>query len=111
MTLVAVFIGAGIGSVSSVPVTNKLLENQVASQVSQSEQIEQNFGRGSMPAGNSSTKGGKGNFFTDTLGTNNENSYVTEIRSAMNLTVADARHRCFADADFRYGLHSICHAL
>ena len=87
VTLVAVFIGAGIGSVSSVPVTNKLLENQVASQVSQSEQIEQNFGRGSMPAGNSSTKGGKGNFFTDMLGTNNENSYVTEIRSAMNLTV------------------------
>ena len=40
-----------------------------------------------MPAGNSSTKGGKGNFFTDMLGTNNENSYVTEIRSAMNLTV------------------------
>ena len=40
-----------------------------------------------MPAGNSSTKGGTGNFFTDMLGTNNENSYVTEIRSAMNLTV------------------------
>lgn len=88
VTLVAVIIGASIGAVSSVPVTNKLLENQVASQTSQSEQIEQNFGRGGMNADVGSTVGGKGNFFTDMLGTSNENSYVTEVSSAMNLIVA-----------------------
>lgn len=87
VTIIAVVIGAGIGAVSSVPVTNQLLENQVASQTSQSEQIEQNFGRGNMPADAGLAAGGKGSFFMDMLGTGSENSYVTEVSSAMNLTV------------------------
>lgn len=87
VTLIAVIIGAGIGAVSSVPVTNKLLENQVASQVSQSEQVEQNFGRGPMNGNSGATAAGKGGFFAGMMGTNSENSYVTEISSAMNLTV------------------------
>lgn len=87
VTLAAVVIGAGIGAVSSVPVTNRLLENQVASQTAQSEQIEQNFGRGQMAGGAGSAGGGKGSFFKDMLGASGENAYVTEVSSAMNLTV------------------------
>lgn len=87
ITLIAVVIGASIGSVSSVPVTNKLLENQIASQTAQSEQIEQKFGRGQMTGSDHSIKAEKRNFYTDMLGTSSENAYVTEISSAMNLTV------------------------
>jgi putative ABC transport system permease protein len=87
VTLVAVIIGAGIGAVSSVPVTNKLLENQVASQNSQSQQVEQNFGRGNMNMDNNTAMGGRGNFFTDMMGIDSENAYVTEVSSAMNFTV------------------------
>lgn len=87
VTLISVIIGASIGAVSSVPVTNALLENQVASQNSQTEQVEQNFGRGSMKSDIGYTMRDKGNLFTDMFNTSKENSYVTEVSSAMNLTV------------------------
>ena len=38
-------------AVSSVPVTNYLLENQIDSQQTQRDQIDANFGRGEMPGG------------------------------------------------------------
>lgn len=92
VTLCAVIAGGAIGAVSSVPVTNKLLENQVASQEASQQQKEQNFGRGDMmtpPDGTQESVPGRdsGKGFGDFLGVNNENSYVTEISSAMNLTV------------------------
>lgn len=87
ITLIAVVIGASIGSVSSVPVTNKLFENEIASQTAQSEQIEQKFGRGQMAGSANSIKAEKRNFYTDMLGTSSENAYVTEISSAINLRV------------------------
>jgi putative ABC transport system permease protein len=107
VTLASIIIGAGIGAVSSVPVTNALLENQVASQSTKSQEIEQNFGRGDMnqsPGGDGTDtsangdsqaassgqddgkgKGGMGNFFGNMFG--GENAYVTEVSSAMNFTV------------------------
>lgn len=99
VTLIAVLIGSGIGALSSVPVTNALLENQVASQTSQQEQVEENFGRGGMtpdnsnaPQGNFASNGGnpedsKGGMLNNIMGISNENAYVTEVSSAMNLTV------------------------
>lgn len=97
VTLAAVVIGAAVGAVSSVPVTNALLESQVASQNSQAEQVEMNFGRGNMGGGKGMDMSDapddigaayeKGGFLSGMLGANGENSYVTEISSAMNLTV------------------------
>ena len=53
ITMLAVVIGAGVGAVGSVPITNALLENQIESQSSQKTQVENNFGRpgniGGMP--------------------------------------------------------------
>ena len=43
VTMLAVIIGAGIGALSSVPVTNALLEGQAQSQNNQQNQMEQNF--------------------------------------------------------------------
>lgn len=95
VTIFAVTIGAGIGAVASVPVTNALLENQVASQSQQFDRIEQGFGRGDRdddmptPPSGGFGQGGQGGFnpFESLMGINNENAYVTEISSAMNLTV------------------------
>lgn len=91
VTFISVMIGAGVGAVSSVPVTNALLENQVASQNSQAEQVEQNFGRGNMgmdPGMTENRPGNeKGGFFSNIFGANNENAYVTQVSSAMNFTV------------------------
>lgn len=101
VTLAAVIIGASIGAVTSVPVTNALLENQVASQQNKADKMTQNFGRepgemmgggqmgGEMMGGGQKpddAPGGK-NPFANIFGSDAENSYVTEISSAMNLTV------------------------
>ena len=98
ITMIAVILGAGIGAVSSVPVTNALLEGQVESQNSQQSQMEQNFGRpgdfgGGSHGGNmggrpldlpNNTGGGKNPFGNMFEGAAN---YITEVDSAMNLTV------------------------
>ena len=44
VTFVSLIIGAGIGSVTSVPVSNQLLQNEIANQTSERENIEDNFG-------------------------------------------------------------------
>ena len=98
VTMLAVIIGAGIGAVSSVPVTNALLEGQAQSQSNQQSQMEQNFGRpgdfgGGFPGGNMPSDmpsdipdmGGGKNPFGDMFG--GAADYITEVDSAMNLTV------------------------
>ena len=97
VTMLAVIIGAGVGAVGSVPVTNALLQGQVESQNSQQDQMDQSFGRpgnmggGSMPSFDNMTpptnmgggKGGNpfGNMFDGAA------NYISEVDSAMNLTV------------------------
>ena len=97
VTMLAVVIGAGIGAVSSVPVTNALLEGQVQSQNNQQNQMDQSFGRpgnmggfpggnmGDMPSDIPSDVGGGRNPFGNMLG--GAADYITEVNSAMNLTV------------------------
>ena len=102
VTMIAVIIGAGIGAVSSVPVTNALLEGQVESQNSQQTQMEENFGRpgdfgGGFPGGNmGGMPGGMPSDIPDDMGGgknpfenmfNGAENYITEVNSAMNLTV------------------------
>ena len=102
ITMIAVILGAGIGAVSSVPVTNALLEGQVESQNSQQSQMEQNFGRpgdfgGGFPGGNmGGMPGGMPSDFPDDIGGGKNPfgdmfegaaDYITEVDSAMNLTV------------------------
>ena len=103
VTMVAVVIGAAIGAVSSVPVTNALLAGQVESQNNQQNQMDKNFGRpgnrgengnmggmpsgvpGNMPSDMSDIGGGRNNRFENMLG--GAANYITEVDSAMNLTV------------------------
>ena len=99
VTMIAVIIGAGIGAVSSVPVTNALLAGQVESQNSQQTQMDENFGRpgnfgGGFPGGNMG--GGMPSDIPDNVGGgknpfenmfDSAENYITEVNSAMNLTV------------------------
>ena len=105
VTMLAVVIGAGIGAVSSVPVTNALLEGQVTSRNNQQSQMDQSFGRpgnmgggfpggdmGGLPSGmptgmpsDMPTDMGGKNPFGEMFG--NAADYITEVDSAMNLTV------------------------
>ena len=105
VTMLAVVIGAGIGAVSSVPVTNALLEGQVTSRNNQQTQMDQSFGRpgnmgggfpggdmGGLPSGmptgmpsDMPTDMGGKNPFGEMFG--NAADYITEVDSAMNLTV------------------------
>lgn len=101
VTMIAVIIGAGIGAVSSVPVTNALLEGQIESQNSQQSQVEQNFGGADMggmfPGGNlGGIPGGMPSDIPDDFGGGKNPfgemfegaaNYITEVDSAMNLTV------------------------
>lgn len=102
VTMIAVIIGAGVGAVSSVPVTNALLEGQVTSQNSQQSQMEENFGRpgnfgGGFPGGNmGGMPGGMPSDIPDNIGGgknpfgdmfDSAANYITEVDSAMNLTV------------------------
>ena len=101
VTMIAVLLGAGVGAACSVPVTNALLQGQIESQNTQQAQMNQNFGRpgnfggdfgggtppdmpSDMPANMPDMGGGRnpfGNMF------NNATNYITEVDSAMNLTV------------------------
>lgn len=73
VTLAAVIVGAAVGAVSSVPVTNQLLENQVQAKTEQTEQLEQNFGRGSKAVNGAISP--------------IETNYITEVSNATDLTV------------------------
>lgn len=103
VTMVAVLLGALIGGVCSVPVTNALLANQIESENVQKSDIDSNFGRkgnfggmpgnmpGNMPSGNGfdsfGFSGGQGidNPFEKAF--NGAANYVASVDSAMNLTV------------------------
>ena len=98
ITMISVIIGAGIGAVSSIPVTNALLAGQVESQNSQQTQMDENFGRpgnfgggmpripgGEMPSDIPNNVGGGNNPFENMFG--DAADYITEVNSAMNLTV------------------------
>lgn len=100
VTIVAVMISVGVGAVSAVPVTNALLENQISSLTNKSTQIEQNFGRGEMPnmpnmpdmggefgGGMEKPDDGGGFGRIENMFGKNAANYVSEINSAMNLTV------------------------
>lgn len=90
----SVIVGASVGAVTSVPVANKLLENQVISQSSMTNMRDEAFSRpgdtGGMsaaptPPDNSGFGGNMKDFFGGMR--DNANDYVTEITATTDLTV------------------------
>lgn len=92
VTLAAVIIGVIIGGVCAVPVTNELLENQIASQQNNSDRVEESFGRpGAMNSFNNKENvpdKPQNGFMPDMFRPDGGVAdYITEINSAMNLKV------------------------
>ena len=87
VTIAAVLIGGGIGAATSVPLSNALLANQVASQESGAQRQEQAFGRGDMqmppdmPMG-----GGNGGGMMQQFG-ESAVEYIDSITASTDLTV------------------------
>ncbi|MGM9635263.1 MAG: ABC transporter permease, partial [Candidatus Avispirillum sp.] len=79
ITLAAVIIGAAAGALSSVPVTNALLQEQTQAQQQQEVQLDKNFGRTNQIGADIAPNG-----IQPFSGTDN---YLTEINSAADLTV------------------------
>lgn len=101
VTLAAIIIGAGIGAVTSVPVTNALLKAQINGNIESANDIEEGFGRennagfggmmgapgGEMSGGNMPPQfeGGFGGKMEQFMG--NTADYINEISYSTNLTV------------------------
>lgn len=77
VTFAAIIIGTAAGAVTSIPITNKLLEQQIESTNTTESQQEENFGR---------TPGG-GNADTGSMQKPSGAEYVTQVSSATDLTV------------------------
>ena len=102
VSLVAVIIGIGVGGVSAVPVSNTLLQKELAAQETKMNDMQMNFGGGDrdfsgmpgMPGGGMGGPGG-GQMFGPSSSAPKEfdgafagaKNYISEINSAMNLTV------------------------
>ena len=100
VTMIAVIIGAAIGGACSVPETNALLKNQIESQQSQQTSINNSFGRSvsfggmpgnmpNMPSGFSFPGQADNQEFDNPFekAFSGAANYVSEVDSAMNLTV------------------------
>lgn len=91
VTMLAVAVGAGVGAVTSVPVTNALLQNQAENQEQQESKAQENFGRPgnmdfgqgmpNMPSMEEMPQEGGNSFEKAVKGANN---YITQIDSAVN---------------------------
>ncbi len=62
ISFVALIMGAGIGALVSVPISNSLLESEISSSQNEQEDIRNNFGQGGRPDFGGGMPGGKGNF-------------------------------------------------
>jgi len=80
VTIIALFIGSGIGAAASVPTANYMLKTEIASIESQNQQHQQNFGMQASTTGQSARKGGIGGLFG--MGANA--SYVNQINAVIN---------------------------
>lgn len=85
VTFAVILIGAAAGAAVSVPVTNKLLEQQIESTTSQSEEQTSNFGR--APGEQGSNMGQMPGRDVASATGNGAASYINEISSATNITV------------------------
>jgi len=86
VTIIALFIGSGIGAAASVPTANYMLKSEIASMQSQTQQEQQNFGNGSSSS-SSSNSSSKGNRMAGFFGMGANASYITQMNAVINGTV------------------------
>lgn len=95
VSLVAVLLGAGMGAVASVPVSNALLASQISAQETQATAQQENFGRpggmqgqnggmGGVPGGAGIRGGGRQGMFGNAT---NAVEYLSTINAAVNINI------------------------
>ena len=84
VTIIALFIGSGIGAAASVPTANYMLKSEITSMQSQTQQERQNFGFGSSSSSSSSSSG---NRMAGFFGMGSNVSYITQMNAVINGTV------------------------
>ncbi len=62
VSFIALLLGAGVGAMISVPISNNLLESEISSSQNEVEDIKNNFGQGGRPDFGGGMPGGKSNF-------------------------------------------------
>ena len=96
VTLVAIILGAGIGAVASVPVSNSLLASQVEQMQSQTQAQNQNFGRpddapdnapGGMQGGLGGGPSGPGGSMLDIAAGGADVTYMDKINATTDFTI------------------------
>lgn len=94
LTFVAVLFGGVAGAVSSVPVTNSLLESQIAAKEASADTMDANFGKetnmsqGMRDNVNFKNQGGMPGGMEAFFGPDSKSAeYISEVSSAANLTV------------------------
>lgn len=86
VTFAVIVIGAAVGAAASIPVTNKLLAQQIESATSQTEEQTANFGRAPGSEGNQADRGQMpGN--PNNAASGMASTYINQISSATNITV------------------------
>lgn len=81
VTFVAIIIGTVIGSLITVPVSNKLLENEIESTQTESEDIASNFGMQGNKGKMGMMQGGKGDIRETFAG----NNYVDKLNAVVDV--------------------------
>lgn len=89
ITFTAIIIGTGIGATVSVPVTNALLESQIAEIQESNEEVAQNYGMGGRGNGQSFMKGGN---FANPQSAQSVN-YIDSVSSATDFTMNQKSER------------------
>lgn len=89
ITFTAIIIGTGIGATVSVPVTNALLESQIAEIQESNEEVDQNYGMGGRGNGQSFMKGGN---FANPQSAQSVN-YIDSVSSATDFTMNQKSER------------------
>lgn len=83
VTMISILIGTIIGSIVSVPTANYMLKNEISSQQSSQDQINQNFGRGVRLGGDGAVTTGNGKLISMFGGNSNVN-YVDQINAVID---------------------------
>ena len=85
VTFIAVLVGTGIGALVSNPIANKMLSSQIASETSQTQSVNANFGKPGDTAGSNSSASTNSNSSgkTMTIGMNTQGvNYLSTITTS-----------------------------
>lgn len=83
VTAISIILGTVIGSVSSVPIANNMLQSEITTQQTESTKVSENFGRGQDFGGPTNARNGMMQVF----GNNASIDYVDKINAVVDVNI------------------------